>query len=57
LRTGLPSPEKHFQACGLKINPGHNKNLEIIFLLSSIPPEDKAPGSWQKEKANILRLG
>lgn len=39
------------------MNPGHNKNMEIIFPLSSISPEDKVPGSWEKEKANILRLG
>jgi hypothetical protein len=39
------------------MNPGYNKNLAIILSLSSIFPKDKAPGSLEKEKANILRLG
>jgi hypothetical protein len=57
LRIGFPASGKHFQVSGFKMNPGHNKNPEIIFPLSSISLEDKALGSWEKEKANILCLG
>jgi hypothetical protein len=39
------------------MNPGYNKNLAIILSLSSSFPKDKSPGSWEKEKANIFRLG
>jgi hypothetical protein len=39
------------------MNPGYYKNLAIILSLSSSFPKNKAPGSCEKEKANILRLG